>query len=215
VSPHAAAAASSQELTGLAGFVTDVVETLGVVGVGLLVLLENLFPPIPSEAVLPLAGFLSGQGRLPFVAVVVSATAGSVLGALLLYGLGARLGRDRLARALDRLPLTGPDDLARAEAWFERHGAGAVLVGRLVPVVRSLVSIPAGVERMPLPRFALYTALGSAAYNTLLVGVGYQLGSRWTEAARYSDWLSAAVVAAIVGALVVGLVRRRRQRASA
>lgn len=180
-------------------------------------LVENLFPPIPSEVVLPLAGFLVGQGRLSLVAVVVAATAGSVLGARALYALGAWLGRDRLAHLLDRLPLTGPEDLERAEGWFARHGGKAVLLGRLVPVVpvvRSLVSIPAGVERMPVPRFVLYTASGSAAYNTVLVGGGYLLGSRWTDVGRYSETLSAAVVAAIAVGLLVLVVCRMRKPVS-
>ena len=213
---HLSALAQQQppELTGLAGFVADVVDALGAVGVGLLVLVENLFPPIPSEVVLPLAGFLAGQGRMSLVAVIVAATAGSVLGALALYALGAWLGRDRLAHLLDRLPLTGPEDLERAEGWFARHGGMAVLLGRLVPVVRSLVSIPAGVERMPVPRFVLYTTAGSAAYNTVLVGGGYLLGSRWTDVGRYSETLSAAVVAAIAVALVVVVVRRIRKPVS-
>jgi membrane protein DedA with SNARE-associated domain len=204
-------ASPDQELTGLAGFVVDVVAALGPVGVALLVLAENVFPPIPSEVVLPLAGFLAGQGRMSLVAVAVAATLGSVLGALLLYAVGAKLGRDRLARILDRMPLTGEADLERAEAWFHRHGGTAVLVGRMVPGVRSLVSIPAGVERMPLVRFALYTFVGSAAWNVLLVGLGHQLGRRWTSVGEYSDVLSWTVLGSLVGSLVVVLLRRYRR----
>lgn len=208
-------APTERDLTGLAGFVVDVIDALGAVGVGLLVAVENLVPPIPSEAVLPLAGFLAGQGRMSLLAVVVAATAGSVGGALVLHTVGARLGRDRVARALDRIPLTGAHDLERAERWFRRHGPSAVLFGRLIPVVRSLVSVPAGVEHMPLPRFLAYTTLGSAAYNSLLVGLGHELGKRWQSVGRYSDWLSGAVVAAIALAVVLAVVRRGRQRARA
>jgi membrane protein DedA with SNARE-associated domain len=204
-----------QDLTGLAGFVADVVDALGAVGVGLLVALENVFPPIPSEVVLPLAGFLAGQGRMSLIAVVVAATIGSVVGALVLYGLGAEVGRDRIAHALDRLPLTGADDLDRADAWFERHGGTAVLIGRLVPVVRSLVSVPAGVERMHLLKFVAYTTLGSGVYNAVLVGLGYQLGRRWDSVGQYSNLLSIAVVAVLVGAVVVFVVKRLKQRQSA
>ena len=211
-----AAAAPDPQLTGLAGLVVDVVASLGAVGVGLLVLVESLFPPIPSEVVLPLAGFLAGQGRLPLVAVLVAATAGSVVGALVLYDVGRRLGRDRLARLLDRMPLMGVEDLEKAEGWFRRHGGAAVFLGRLVPGVRSVISVPAGVERMPLPRFVLYTAAGSGLYNTVLVLLGQQLGQRWTTVGEYSDLLSAAVVGGIVLALGAFLVRRyRRQRAEA
>lgn len=206
----------STELTGLAGVVVDVVEALGAVGVGLLVLAENLFPPIPSEVVLPLAGFLAGQGRMSLTAVVVAATIGSVAGALVLYALGRLYGRERLARLLDRLPLTGREDLEAAELWFLRHGGKAVLFGRLVPGVRSLVSIPAGVAAMPLPRFIAYTTLGSAAWNLLLILLGYELGQHWHDVGEYSDVLSKAVIAAIVGAVLFFAVRRYlRQRPSA
>jgi membrane protein DedA with SNARE-associated domain len=213
MSRAAPVAAESQELTGLAGWVVDVVAALGPVGVGLLVALENLFPPIPSEVVLPLAGFLAGQGRMALPVVVAAATVGSVVGALLLYALGARIGRDRLGALLDRTPLTGHRDLARAERWFERHGAAAVLTGRMVPVVRSLVSVPAGVERMPLLRFTLYTAVGSAGYNTVLVLLGYVLGRQWRSVGEYSSLLSYAIAGAVGLALVVGVVRRLRSRA--
>jgi len=206
-------AQGSQDLTGLAGWVADVIEALGPVGVGLLVALENLFPPIPSEVVLPLAGFLAGQGRMALPLVIAGATAGSVVGALLLYWLGAAVGRDRLARALERMPLTDDSDLERAESWFRRHGGTAVLTGRMVPVVRSLISIPAGVERMPLVRFTAYTAVGSAAYNTVLVLAGYYLGQQWQSVGEYSSLLSYAVVGGIVLAVVVVVVRRLRSRA--
>ena len=208
-------AQGSQELTGLAGWVADVIEALGPVGVGLLVALENLFPPIPSEVVLPLAGFLAGQGRMALPLVIAGATAGSLVGALLLYWLGAAVGRDRLARALDRMPLTDDSDLERAEGWFRRHGGTAVLTGRMVPVVRSLISVPAGVERMPLPRFCLYTTVGSAAYNTALVLAGYFLGRQWQSVGEYSSLLSYAVIGAIVLAVVVVVFRRVRSRSRA
>ncbi|HWG94162.1 MAG TPA: DedA family protein [Mycobacteriales bacterium] len=209
------AQSSSQDLTGLAGFVADVVAALGPVGVFVLVLGENLFPPIPSEVVLPLSGFLAGQGRMSVVAVLVAATLGSVLGALLLYGLGAKVGAERLAHALDRIPLTGREDLEHAQDWFGRHGGTAVLVGRCVPGVRSLVSIPAGVARMPLARFTLYTTLGSGVWNAVLVVLGYQLGQRWTTVGEYSDLLSAAVLGGLGAALAWVLVRRyRRSRRS-
>lgn len=170
------------DLTGPAGWAADAMPLLGGPGVGAIVALENLFPPIPSEVVLPLAGFLAGQGRLGVVAVIGWATLGSVVGALMLYGLGAVFGRARLHRLADRLPLVSVDD--RAEEWFGRRGGQAVLLGRFVPVVRRLVSIPAGVERMPLVKFALYTTVGSALWNTLFVLLGYGLGTRWQQVGR-------------------------------
>jgi membrane protein DedA with SNARE-associated domain len=126
------AAPGGSDLTGIAGWVVDVIAALGAVGVGLLVALENVFPPIPSEVVLPPAGFLAGQGRMP-VAVVIVAAVGSVVGALILYWAGAGLGRQRVRRIVDRMPLVDLKDLERAEGWFDNHGGKAVLLGRLVP----------------------------------------------------------------------------------
>lgn len=208
----AAEAGGGTGLTGLAGFVADTITALGAVGVGLLVALENLFPPIPSEVVLPLAGFLAGQGQMPVVLVIVAATVGSVVGALLLYWAGAALGRERLRRIVDRMPLVEVEDLERAESWFETHGGRAVLIGRLIPVVRSLISVPAGVERMPLLRFTLYTTLGSAAYNAVLVSAGYLLGNRWQDVGQYSSVINYVIYAAIAGGLLLFAVRRLRSR---
>ena len=206
------AAAEQRELSGLVGWVLSVIDALGAVGVGLLVALESAFPPIPSEVVLPLAGFLAGQGRMGFAAVLIWATAGSVAGALALYGLGAALGADRLRRLADRIPLMDARDVDRAEDWFRRHGVWAVLLGRMVPGVRSLVSIPAGVERMPLWLFTLLTAVGSAVWNALFVGLGWVLGDRWQRVGEYSDLLNYVVVGAVVLVLAVVVARRLRRR---
>ena len=200
------------DLGGLAGWVLDVIDAMGAVGVAALVALENLFPPLPSEVVLPLAGFLAGQGKLSLAAVLVAATVGSVVGALVLYWAGAALGRDRMRRIADRLPLMDADDVDRAQGWFDRHGRSAVLVGRLVPGVRSLVSIPAGIARMPLLPFVGYTTLGSAAYNAVLVLLGHQLGSRWTSVEKYSDPINYGVYGLIVVGVLVAVLRRARHR---
>lgn len=208
----AAEAGGGTGLTGLAGFVADTITALGAVGVGLLVALENLFPPIPSEVILPLAGFLAGQGRMPVALVIVAATVGSVVGALLLYWAGAALGRRRLYRIADRMPLVEVEDLERAESWFATYGARAVLIGRLIPVVRSLISVPAGVERMPLVRFTVFTTLGSAVYNTVLVMAGYLLGSRWEDVGQYSSAINYVIYAGIAGALLLFVVRRLGSR---
>jgi membrane protein DedA with SNARE-associated domain len=206
-----AAAESSAQLGGLVGWVLSVVETLGAVGVGLLVALESVFPPIPSEVVLPLAGFLAGQGKLGFVAVLLWATAGSLVGALVLYWLGAALGADRLKRLADRTPLMSARDVQRAESWMARHGVWAVLLGRMMPGVRSLVSIPAGVARMPLWLFTVLTVVGSAIWNALFIGLGYLLGDRWTEVGKYSDVINYVVIGGLAG-IVVGLFARRAAR---
>jgi membrane protein DedA with SNARE-associated domain len=200
------------DLSGLAGWVLDVIQSMGAVGVAALVALENVFPPLPSEVVLPLAGFLAGQGKLSLLAVLVAATVGSVVGALVLYWAGAALGRSRLRGIAERTPLMDADDVDRAQGWFDRHGRSAVLMGRLVPGVRSLISIPAGVSRMSLLPFLAYTTLGSAAYNAVLVLLGHQLGSRWTSVERYSDPINYGVYGLIVVGVLVAVLRRARHR---
>jgi membrane protein DedA with SNARE-associated domain len=207
VQPHNVA-----ELGGLAGWVLDVIDAMGAVGVAALVALENLFPPLPSEVVLPLAGFLAGQGKLSLAAVLVAATVGSVVGALALYWAGAGLGADRMRRIAERLPLMDADDVDRAQGWFDRHGRSAVLFGRLVPGVRSLVSIPAGIARMPLLPFLAYTTLGSAVYNAVLVLLGQQLGRRWTSVEKYSDPINYGVYGLIAVGVLVAVLRRAKHR---
>jgi membrane protein DedA with SNARE-associated domain len=192
-------------------WVTNVVDTLGYLGVALMVALENLFPPIPSEVVLPLAGFVAGQGRASLPGMVLAATVGSVVGAWALYAIAAWVGPVRLRRFVGRFGRwfsVSETDLDRAESWFDRRAAPAVLVCRCVPLVRSLVSIPAGFRRMPLLRFTLYTAAGSAVWNVALVTAGYVLGDRWDQVQPVVGVLQWIVVVAIVGALAWFVWRR-------
>lgn len=207
-----AAEGDPRDLGGLTGWIAGVIDSLGAAGVGLLVALENLVPPIPSEIVLTMAGYLAGEGSMSLAVVIVAATAGSVVGALVLYRLGYALGEDRLKRWLDRIPLVDADDLDRADAWFERHAGRAVLVGRCVPVVRSLVSIPAGANRMPLGRFTAFTTVGSGVWNSLFVGAGFALGSRWQQVEAYARWFDYAILALVVVSAAVWVVRKRRRR---
>lgn len=200
------------QLGGLTGWVAEVIDSLGAVGVGLLVALETIIPPIPSEIVLAMAGYLAGEGRINVVLVTVAATVGSVVGAALLYWLGAALGEDRLKRWLDRVPLVDIEDLEKADRWFERHGRWAVLFGRMMPVVRSLVSIPAGANRMPIGQFLALTTLGSGIWNSLFVGLGYALGSRWQQVERYSTWFDLAIMAFFAITIISWVVKRIRKR---
>jgi membrane protein DedA with SNARE-associated domain len=203
------------QLGGLTGWVASVIEALGEVGVGLLVALENLVPPIPSELVLAMAGYLAGEGRVNVVLVLIAATAGSLVGALALYWLGYALGEDRLRRWLDRIPLVDADDLDKADRWFERHEKSAVLFGRCAPVVRSLVSIPAGANHMPLGQFTVFTAVGSGIWNTIFVGGGYVLGSKWQQVERYSHWFDYAIAAFFAIAIASWSIKKLRKRAAA
>jgi membrane protein DedA with SNARE-associated domain len=196
-----AAAAGNEPSGGITGWATHLMEQLGAPGAGLAIALENLFPPLPSEVILPLAGFTAAQGRMSLVAALVWTTLGSVAGALALYGIGALIGRDRIRALVARLPLVKLSDLDRTEAWFARHGGKAVFFGRMIPIFRSLISVPAGLERMRMGTFLLYTALGSLLWNTVFVLAGYWLGDNWTTVQDYVGVYSKAVVA--VAAVVV------------
>lgn len=198
-------------LSGLSGLIADVIRTLGEPGVGVLTALETVFPPIPSEIVLPFAGYLSQRGELALGWVLVAATLGALVGAVALYGFAATVGQERASALLARIPLVDREDVDRASDWFARHGRSAVLLGRLVPGVRSLVSLPAGAQRMPLGQFVVYTAIGSLVWNSLLVGGGYALGTQWDRVQAYADWLDYLLIGALV--LVIGWLALRRLRA--
>ena len=194
-------------------WVTSVVESVGEVGVGLLILLENVIPPVPSEVVLPFAGYAVLLGELDALLVWTTATLGSLVGAWLLYGVGAALGHDRLDRLATKrwFVLFGSSDLERGRRWVDRHGEAVVLFGRFVPLVRSIVSVPAGNTGMPLLRFSLLTALGSGVWNALFLWLGYRLGDRWETVGRYLEPVSRALLVVVVVGLVVLVVRRVRQ----
>ncbi len=196
---------------GIAGWATDLMEKLGAPGAGLAIALENLFPPLPSEVVLPLAGFTAAQGKMNLVAVLVCTTLGSVLGALLLYWLGSAIGRDRMRRVVAKIPLVKVEDLDKSEKWFGKHGSKAVFFGRMIPVFRSLISIPAGVEGMPLVKFLTYTTLGSALWNTAFVMAGYALGDNWQSVEGYVGIYSKGVLGLMALAVVVFVVKRVRE----
>ena len=193
---HALAAASSDE-GGITGFLLDLVETLGPLGVGMAILLETVVPPIPSEAVLGLAGVLIRSGDLQILPVILFATLGSLLGAVFFYYVGRTLGPRRSHLFLDRLPLVETEDVDRTFDWFSRHGRSAVFFGRMVPIVRSFVSVPAGVVRMPLGQFLVYTAAGSLIWNSVLIGLGVAAGEFVQDNLRYLDY--ALVVAVVLG----------------
>jgi membrane protein DedA with SNARE-associated domain len=208
-------AAPDADIGGLVGFALGLMQGIGEWGVGLFTLLETVFPPIPSEVVLPLAGFLSQQGELSLPLTIVTSTAGAYVGALGLYWLGAALGLDRAIRWLAKLPLVDREDFEKAADWFSRHGRSAVFFGRLIPGVRSLISLPAGASRMNLVTFSLFTIAGSALWNSLLISLGALLGTQYEIIATYSDWLNYAVYAAIAGVIIWLVVRRIRRRSSA
>ena len=199
------------DLGGILGFSAMLMQALGEWGVGLMIVLETVFPPIPSEVVLPLAGFLAKQGDMSLPLVIVTSTLGSYLGALLLYWLGFVLGRERAIRWLSKLPLVEKEDFERASDWFDKHGTPAVFFGRFVPGVRSLISLPAGAAKMNLLKFSVATIAGSAIWNGGLVLLGYALGSQYELVEKYSSWLNYAVYAVLAGLVIWLVVRRVRK----
>lgn len=194
----------------------DFIDQFGYFAVGALIFIENVFPPIPSEVILPLGGFFTTSTDMSLPGVIIAATVGSVLGAYILYGIGWVLNRNRLMRFFETRPMRllgfKGDDIAKAIDWFDRRGQISVLICRFVPIVRSLISIPAGVARMNMARFALYTLVGSAVWNTILCSLGAAAGSAWETVSEQAEWVSDVVkyviIAAIVVVAIVWIVKR-------
>ena len=218
-------------LGDLANWVQDVINQFGYLGVALLVVIENVFPPIPSEIVLPFAGFVAQQGAsavnatagaaqsdTTVVGMMIAATVGSVVGALILYFVSAAIGPERLRQFVERFGKwfgVKSSDLVRAEEWFDRRSVVAVLVGRCVPLIRSIVSIPAGFRRMKLMSFVVLTAIGSAVWNIALIGAGAVLGDQWERVGEYVgvfQWLVIAAVLLLLVRFVVSRLKNRRQQ---
>lgn len=208
-------AATSSDQGGITGFLLDLIETLGPVGVGLTIFIETVVPPIPSEVVLSAAGVLINDGRMALVPTILFATLGSVLGAAVLYQVGRSLGPRRSHAFLDRLPLVKTADVDRTFEWFERHDRPAVFFGRMVPIVRSFVSVPAGVVKMPWAQFLAYTTLGSLIWNSLLIGLGVALGDVVNDYLQYFDYVIYVAVVAVVVWFVVRGVREHLHQGDA
>ena len=190
----ATATSDGSWLSSLADWAVSLMDVIGPAGAGLAIAMENLFPPLPSEVILPMAGLASSRGSFTLFEALFWTTAGSIVGAMLLYGLGAWLGVARLRAIAAKVPLLHPEDIDRTVAWFSRHGGKAVFFGRMIPIFRSLISIPAGITRMPLWRFALLTAAGSLIWNSIFVLSGFFLGESWHIVERYADILQYVVI---------------------
>jgi membrane protein DedA with SNARE-associated domain len=187
----------------MADWITSFISEGGYLAIAALMALENIFPPVPSELIMPFAGAVAARGDLDFALVVVAGSIGSLLGTLPWYWAGARLGADRLKRWADRhgrwLTITG-DEIERADRWFDRHGSWAVALGRLVPALRTVISAPAGIMAMPFGRFLLWSALGTTVWTSLLAGIGMMLGDRYDEIAHWLDPVTTVVLAgAVIG----------------
>jgi membrane protein DedA with SNARE-associated domain len=185
-------------------------DRLGLFGAALAVSLDNFFPPIPSEIILPLAGFAASQGTFSLTGALIATTVGSVFGAAVLYWLGRGFGRERAVSVFERTPLLKVSDLERTEAWFVKHGGKAVFFGRMVPIFRSLISIPAGVERMNVALFLALTTFGSFIWNFIFVYAGFRLGENWDRVEPYAEWFQRLVILAVVVVVVAFVVIRVR-----
>lgn len=206
-----------QLLDGVAIWVQGIIRAMGYPGLAIVMFLENVFPPIPSEAVLPMAGWLAyeGEGNFTLWGVTLVGGIGSVLGALVFYGLGSMFGEQRvrlLIESYGKWLLLKVEDFDTALDWFDRYGEQIIFFGRMVPIVRSLVSIPAGIAKMNLVRFSLYTALGTSLWSFLLALAGFLLGKNWTLVMEWVGRYEKVVLSAAVLAIVVFVARRLRRR---
>ncbi|MBY9081427.1 DedA family protein [Paenibacillus sp. HN-1] len=197
-------------------WITDFMEQFGYIGIFLLLALENVFPPIPSEVILPFGGFMTTTSHLTISGVVLSATLGSVLGAIILYAIGRMMSVERMERLVEkygRLLRVKKEDVRRADAWFDRYGYWTVLFCRMIPLIRSLISVPAGMSGMKMGPFLILTAIGSLAWNVLLVLIGAALGESWHEIGAYMEVYSNIIYALLAGGAAVFVlmyVRRRK-----
>ncbi|MBX5462619.1 MAG: DedA family protein [Steroidobacteraceae bacterium] len=198
----------------MATWVTQVLASAGYAGLVFLMFAENVFPPIPSELIVPLAGYMASSGKLALAGVIAAGTLGSVLGALPLYYFGRKLGYERtlaFARNHGRWLTVCEPDIRRAKRWFDRHGGAAVFFCRLVPGIRSLISLPAGIGEMNLAAFIVCTGAGSALWTALLAVAGYLLGRNFRDVEKYLDPVSWVVVGGVVVLYVVRVVRHSRR----
>jgi len=199
-------------------WITDFMEQYGYIGIFLMIALENVFPPIPSEVILTFGGFMTTYSGLTVPGVIVFATGGSVLGAVILYGIGRLIDVEVLGRIVDRwgrLLRVKREDIARADAWFDKYGYWTVLFCRMIPLIRSLISIPAGMSHMKFPLFLLFTLIGTLIWNVVLVLVGAAVGESWEEIVRFMDVYSNvtyALIALGIVAVAVLWIRRMRKR---
>ncbi|MEQ3624580.1 MAG: DedA family protein [Celeribacter sp.] len=201
-------------------WITGAIDSMGLFGVALFMFLENVFPPIPSELIMPLAGFNAARGDMNLIAVIIAGSIGSLLGAQLWYEIGRRIGRRRLRTLADRHGrwlTVSPDEFDQADHWFERHGGMAVLIGRLIPTVRTFISVPAGIARMGRVYFLLLSGIGTVAWTTLLAVLGYVLEGGYDAVSTWLDPVSTAVVVALIGAYLYRVAtygRRQRRKQS-
>lgn len=198
------------------GWLSDLIESSGYLGVAFLMLAETVFPPIPSEVIMSMAGFQASQGKLSLPGIIAAGTAGAMLGNLFWYLLARALGFERF-RAITvrhgRWLTIEPEEVDRAQHWFDRYGHAAVGIGRIIPTARSLISVPAGILKMSLSRFTFYSLIGTTTWTAVLAVAGYLLGKAYSDAAEWLDPISLVVMVAIVVTYVYRFATYNRRRA--
>lgn len=190
-------------------WVTEIMEQFGYLGIFLMMTLENLFPPIPSEIVLPFGGFLTTYTNLTFLGVMTAATLGSVIGAMILYSIGLLLDVNRLEKIIERYGRfirINKADIRKADAWFDKYGYWTVFFCRMIPLVRSLISIPAGMSNMKFVAFVLLTACGTLIWNLFLITVGVVLGENWQAILTFMELYSTVVYALLALGVIAVIV---------
>lgn len=189
-------------------WITSIMADFGYIGIFVLIMVENLFPPIPSEIILTFGGFMTTVTSLNVVMVIIVATLGSVVGAILLYKVASYFGKERLTKIVlkyGRILRLKEADIERAESFFLKYGSWAVFLCRMIPLIRSLISIPAGLTKMKMSRFLILTTAGSLLWNTVLIGLGAMLGESWNEIIVFMDSFSTIIYSVIAILVVVGL----------
>ena len=195
-------------------FITDTLQSWGYVGAAALMLLENVFPPIPSEVVMPGAGAAAKSGGYSLVGMILAGTIGSILGQLAWYAVARKVGTERFRCWIERHGHwlgTSPKDVERADRWFDRYGLWAVTIGRLVPGVRTLISVPAGLSEMGLTKFLIGTSIGTTIWTALLAGVGYWLAGQRDSITSVLNYIGMAVVGVLLLAFLWRVVSRHRE----
>lgn len=195
-------------------WIEQFISDFGYVGIALLIAFENVFPPIPSELILTFGGFMTTRTSMTIIGAVMASTIGAIVGALVLYSIGRFVKQERLKKLfsgkIGKLLRVKPAHIEQATDWFVRHGVLTVFFCRFIPIVRSLISIPAGVARMSVPLFLLYTALGSAIWNTVLILLGFWAGDNWAHIVELFDRVKYYVF--IVPIIVIALVVYKKKR---
>jgi membrane protein DedA with SNARE-associated domain len=195
-------------------WITNTITAFNYWGIALLMFLENIIPPIPSELIMPLAGFTVTQGKLSFWGVLVAGTVGSLLGALPWYYGSRRLGEHQLKRGIEKygkwLRLT-TEDINKSQVWFRKYGGPVVLFGRLIPGIRTFISVPAGLQRMPWFEFLGYSLIGSLCWNLLLTYAGFVLGQNYGLVEKFLGPVAAVVLVGLALFFIVWVVYRKRQ----